>query len=187
MVRASWAKTLVGAAKRVETPNRNDALRAVAPEVRAEIRAKGKLGWISAEQMASLMNSIERAFGDHAPTVWSDAMRLAVDSPLLRPLQVGAFSLFGNDPLKIVKMAPRVWDLLTRHCGTFEYAAQDGGARLSLHSLAPPLRGCPAFVAGIAGAGVAMVTLCGAVPRSQTHTEELERGRAHIDVRWSSG
>jgi len=187
MVRASWAKTLVGAAKRIEIPSREVALRAIPDDVRADIRSKGKLGWIAAEQMAVLMSGIERGFGADASTVWVDAMRLAVQSPLLRPLQMGAFSLFGNDPLKIVKMSPRVWELLTRDCGTFECHASGAGARLTMRSLPSALRSCPAFVAGIAGAGEAMISLCGAVPRSQSCIDELERGEAHVDVAWATG
>lgn len=186
MVRASWAKTLVSAAKRADVPDREAALRAVSTEARDRVRDAGKLGFIEAEVMMELLISIEAGFGDATQQVWTDAMKLAIETPLLRPLKRGAFSIFGHDPAKLVKMTPHVWSLLTRRCGTCTYSALvDDGARLSFEELAPPLRTSPVFVAGIAGAGRAMVELCGRTCTHTMDTDALAESRAHIEFHWS--
>lgn len=196
MVRASWAKTIVSAAKRLEVPHRESALRAISEGARDKVRNAGKLGFIEAEVMMDLLVSIDAGFGDAAEQVWVDAMKLAIEAPLLRPLKRGAFSMFGHDPAKLVKMTPHVWSLLTRRCGTCTYAAlapdgggaredDEGGARLSLSELAAPLRRSPVFAQGVAGAARAMIELCGKAPRQRLRLDDLAEGRAHLEFHWS--
>lgn len=184
-VRASWAKTVIGAAKRLDPELRVRALGAMPDDARAHIRETGTLGWIDADLMVRLCAPVHDALADDAPRLWSLAMRLAIEAPLLRPLRAGAFSLFGKDPYNIVKMTPRVWGLLTRECG--ECRCHRPGpelARIELHGLAAPLRAHAAFVAGIAGASEAMVAMCGFEADVRTHLATLADGDAAIEAAW---
>ena len=184
-VRASWAKTLVASAKRARA-TQPEILAAIDGEVRRRVRGAAKLGWIDAGDMTAIARSIHDAVGPaRARSFWRGCMTMAIDTPLLSPLKAGAFSLFGRDPYKILRMTPRVWDLLIRGGGSLECSRLgDAGARFDMADLALEFRQHPVFLDMVAGAAETMIDQCDREGTASVLHADPDTGRATIDILW---
>jgi hypothetical protein len=118
MVRASYAKTVIGGIKRRPDRERDAILTSVGEPLRAEIRNYGMLEWMPAERFIDLVSAIAGAVGAGAAKgFWRANLLLSLERRLLSPLRLGAIALYGNSPRSLLKMTPQAWELVTRNGG----------------------------------------------------------------------
>jgi hypothetical protein len=119
MVRASYAKTVIGGIKRRPERERDALMSAIGEPLRAEIRNYGMLEWMPAQRFAELVGAIATALGPAAAkSFWRANLLLSLERRLLSPLRLGAIALYGNSPRSLLKMTPQAWELVTRNGGT---------------------------------------------------------------------
>lgn len=119
MIRASYAKTVVGGIKRFSERERDALLRGIGEPLRAEIRNYGMLEWMPAQRFVELVDVIAATLGpDAARNFWRANLLLSLERRLLSPLRLGAIALYGNSPRSLLKMTPQAWELVTRNGGT---------------------------------------------------------------------
>jgi hypothetical protein len=118
MVRASYAKTVIGGIKRRPDRERDALLNALGEPLRAEIRSYGMLEWMPVQRFAELVGAIATALGPAAAkSFWRANLLLSLERRLLSPLRLGAIALYGNSPRSLLKMTPQAWELVTRNGG----------------------------------------------------------------------
>lgn len=118
MIRASYAKTVIGGIKRRPERERDALLRGIGEPLRSEIRNYGMLEWMPAQRFLDLVTAIEKAVGESAAKdFWRANLLLSLERRLLSPLRLGAIALYGNSPRSLLKMTPQAWELVTRNGG----------------------------------------------------------------------
>jgi hypothetical protein len=118
MIRASYAKTVIGGIKRRPERESDALLKAIGEPMRAEIRNYGMLEWMPAQRFADLVSAITTALGPAAAkSFWRANLLLSLERRLLSPLRLGAIALYGNSPRSLLKMTPQAWELVTRNGG----------------------------------------------------------------------
>jgi hypothetical protein len=119
MIRASYAKTVIGGIKRRPDRERDALLRGIGEELRGEIRSYGMLEWMPAKRFVDLVSAIASTLGpDGAQAFWRANLLLSLERRLLSPLRLGAIAIYGNSPRSLLKMTPQAWELVTREGGT---------------------------------------------------------------------
>lgn len=119
MIRASYAKTVIGGIKRMPEKECDALLRGIGDGLRAEIRGYGMLEWMPAARFAELVSAIGKTLGsDGAQRFWRANLLLSLERRLLSPLRLGAIAIYGNSPRSLLKMTPQAWELVTRGGGT---------------------------------------------------------------------
>jgi len=119
MIRASYAKAVVGGIKRMPEKQCDALLKGIGDELRGEIRNHGMLEWMPASRFVELVSAIERTLGgDGAKRFWRANLLLSLERRLLSPLRLGAIAIYGNSPRSLLKMTPQAWELVTRNGGT---------------------------------------------------------------------
>jgi hypothetical protein len=119
MIRASYAKTVIGGIKRMPDGERDALLNGIGDDLRSEIRNYGMLEWMPAARFVELVRAIARTVGDDgAKRFWRANLLLSLERRLLSPLRLGAIAIYGNSPRSLLKMTPQAWELVTRDGGT---------------------------------------------------------------------
>lgn len=119
MIRASYAKTVIGGIKRLPEKECAALLKGIGDELRGEIRNYGMLEWMPAARFIELVRAIERLLGNEgAKLFWRANLLLSLERRLLSPLRLGAIAIYGNSPRSLLKMTPQAWELVTRDGGT---------------------------------------------------------------------
>jgi len=91
-------------------------------EAIAEIEAAVRTAWLPLSLDIELTRAVEQVCGRLRMREWSrDAIARSAEGPLLRPFLEGLRTL-GLNPSTTLRLAPRAWDTIYRHCGalTFE-------------------------------------------------------------------
>jgi len=110
LIRASYAKTVIGGIKRLPDRERDALLKGIGDELRGEIRNYGMLEWMSAARFVELVRAIARTVGDDgAKRFWRANLLLSLERRLLSPLRLGAIAIYGNSPRSLLKMTPQAW------------------------------------------------------------------------------
>lgn len=119
MIRASYAKTVIGGIKRRPERERDALLLGIGDALRTEIRNYGMLEWMPAARFVDLVRAISETVGaDAAKAFWRANLLLSLERRLLSPLRLGAIAIYGNSPRSLLKMTPQAWELVTRNGGT---------------------------------------------------------------------
>jgi len=119
MIRASYAKTVIGGIKRRPEKECAALLRGIGDDLRGEIRNYGMLEWMPAARFVELVRAIATTLGDDgAKRFWRANLLLSLERRLLSPLRLGAIAIYGNSPRSLLKMTPQAWELVTRDGGT---------------------------------------------------------------------
>jgi hypothetical protein len=119
LIRASYAKTVIGGIKRRPQVEQEALLERVGAQTRSEIRDYGMLEWMPAARFAELVSSIFDALGaSGAQSFWRANLLLSLERRLLSPLRLGAIALHGNSPRSLLKMTPQAWELVSKDCGS---------------------------------------------------------------------
>jgi hypothetical protein len=118
VVRASYAKTVIGTMKQRSPVDRDALLDRVNRELRDEIRERGMLDWITAQQFSKLVDVVFEALGAaRAREFWRVNLQTSLERALLSPLRLGAVALYGKNPGALLRMTPQAWQLVSRNCG----------------------------------------------------------------------
>lgn len=118
LIRASYAKTVVGGIKRRPAAEQAMLLSRIGDDLRAEIRAYGMLDWMPAVRFAALVDTVTDALGPQgAKDFWKANLLLSLERRLLSPLRLGAIAVYGNSPRSLLKMTPQAWELVSKNCG----------------------------------------------------------------------
>lgn len=136
MIRASYAKTVIGGIKRLPDRECQALLQGIGDEQRKEIRGYGMLEWMPAVRFVELVRAIARTVGDDgAKRFWRANLLLSLERRLLSPLRLGAIAIYGNSPRSLLKMTPQAWELVTRDGGTCRTEDQPNGIVLRFEAL----------------------------------------------------
>ncbi len=113
-------------------PEHSQKIRAELTREIALVEGSTRVGWLPLEHDIALTELVARVSGDQALWDWSlGSMLKTVDAPLLRPAVDSAVRLFGLSPDKIVRLAPRVWQVIYRNAGDLE-VRREGPSAVSL-------------------------------------------------------
>ncbi len=157
---------------------------------RRRLRELGVTGWVEAELHLTVLERIEEALGHartrdfHRDLLLEHAIRRATQTPLLRPIALGAQRIYGRTPASFLRMAPTMHRLFTKGCGTLEAEASEGSVEVRLQDLPRLLRerrGLLTTYEGMCEAILADLGQAGTVTRSDA---DLGIGRCVITVRW---
>lgn len=184
LVRASWAQYCVR--KLRDHPDRQRVLDAIGSDVRQILREVGFLGWVPPSVHMTVCDAVLRELGADALEFWRAYFLETFDMPLLRPLTRGALRLYGEDPRGLMRQAPRVYALVTKHCGELSVEVHgDGLVRVHARGLPPAFRQSPALMEALAGTCSACVELAGHGAAFVTRDlGDLGAGHASFDVAW---
>ncbi len=130
--------------------------------MRVAVRGSGLLDWLDEPSFLGLCGAIQE--GDDWPAqahLWSRAMSLALDAPLLAPLRAGGMGIFGRSPRALLRMAPQTWSLLTRNAGVASFAPAGSGGVLKFSALPPTLAAHPGFASALRGYAQATIDWTG--------------------------
>jgi len=134
----------------------------VAGESLAEIREIASPEWLPVGHFIAVCEAIHEVLGEAAAReFWTELMRDSYDHGLLKPLTMAAqFSLGQSGASKLLRTAPRAWELSTQACGDLEYV-DDGevGLRLRGIDLIPEILHSKGFACLFYGACRAMLEL----------------------------
>lgn len=186
-VRASWCKLVVGTVKRRPEPLRSELLDALS-DVRDAIRPLGITAWAPVDVLLSLDETLTAIVGeDGSRDLWRDNLLEAVDSVLLAPIAATSLRLYGRSPASLLRMSPRIHDLIAKDCGTLAVTRLDEGAvDVELAQLPVPLQERP----GLRRAYVATCDACldylDVVGEVREDDSALDEGVSRILVRWDA-
>lgn len=117
-IRASYAKTFIGAAKRLPGDDAEALLARVGKIRRKRVRQYGMLEWMPAGEFLELVDEVPAALGPAgAREFWKRCLALSLGRRLLAPLRLGAVALHGHTPAALLRMTPQAWHLVSRRCG----------------------------------------------------------------------
>jgi hypothetical protein len=141
LVRASYAKTVVGGIKRRPDAERDVLLARLGDAMRGEIRDYGMLEWMPAARFAQLATAVLETLGPSgAKDFWRANLLLSLERRLLSPLRLGAVAIYGNSPRSLLKMTPQAWELVSKDCGTCRVVDRPpSGLVLAFDELPPEL------------------------------------------------
>lgn len=169
-------------------PDRAERIRArLRPETEAAIASATRLDWLPFAANLELIEAVHAEGGEPAVREWARrALLRTARAPLLKPIVDGAVRLFGLEPGGVLRFAPRVWEIVFRHCGEMEVAPREREARLSLVRLPPPARHHP-FLISVAGAVEATCEICRVKGQATVEPVEASSDRADLVLRWTRG
>ena len=116
-MRASYAKTIIGAAKVLEATQSAHVLDHIGPERRTRIRQRGMLEWMPAQEFCELAQCVYEALGEAAIPFWNHCLTLSLERRLLSPLRKAALAIHGSTPAALLRRTPEAWYLVSRGCG----------------------------------------------------------------------
>ena len=137
-MRASYAKTVIGAAKVLEANQGARVLEHIGTERRTRIRRYGMLEWMPATEFCDLAQCLYEVLGESAIPFWNHCLTLSLGRRLLSPLRKAALAIHGSTPASLLRRTPEAWHLVSRDCGkcTVE-APNDHRISLTFDNLPP--------------------------------------------------
>jgi len=117
MMKARYLKSTVAAVGTL-APAAVQQIRLVAKPTIATIEAAAPVEWVSMALDVELTHAVAEVMGrDGVVTVNRTGLRLAMRTPLLRPIVEGARRLFGFTPAALLHVCPRAYAAVTRNAG----------------------------------------------------------------------
>jgi hypothetical protein len=179
--RARWAKQIVAACKRAPAPIATRLTAAIPESARLAIRRTGLLDWVDEAPFLALCGAIHETLDvSEREALWTGALRVALDAPLLAPLLAGGLGIFGRTPSAILRMTPQAWTLLTRDAGRAVHDRAGAEGRLSFVDMPAHLVADAAFVDMLRGYTAATLAWTG---HHGTVTAAAEETSLYFDVR----
>jgi len=163
-----------------------EAIRERCREAIAEIESAVRTAWLPLWLDVELTRGVEHVCGRERMLRWSrDAIARSADGPLLRPFMQGLRAL-GLNPHASLRLAPRAWDAVYRHCGALTYE------RVSEREAALVQRDAPALIVdvqtyqyGIAGGFEGAMELAGGEGCEVIPHADVARGEVRYVGTWS--
>jgi hypothetical protein len=153
-IRAHYAKLALKRLRAYPEGKGTEIRDRIAGESLAEIREIASPEWLPVGHFIAIGEAAAREF-------WTELMRDSYDHGLLKPLTMAAqFTLGQSGASKLLRTAPRAWELSTQACGDLEYV-EDGAAGLRLRGidLIPEILHSKGFACLFYGACRAMLEL----------------------------
>lgn len=187
LVRASYAKTVIGGIKRRPQEECAKLLNAIGGPLRAEVRGYGMLDWMPGEHFVQMVTVIHGTVGaSAAKDFWRANLLLSLERRLLTPLRLGAIAVYGNSPRSLLKMTPEAWQLVTRDGGVCHTDEDSPAAiRLSFTQL-PPIFCTPAMQMLWAGGSESCIERMGFRGAAMADGSQVHKGCVTIHVRWDT-
>ncbi len=110
------------------------------PESLREVESASSVSWIDVGVDVELTEAMFRILGDEqARKAMRQNLVGAFETPLLRPMLVGALGIFSSAPVTMLKWISKIWSLLFNDCGKLELAEQGENSAVVVLKGAPPL------------------------------------------------
>ena len=127
-IRASWTKLTLGTLKR-EPPDVSMPVLDALKDERARLRELGITAWAPVELHLAVGEAIEQHVGvSRAREIQRRVLLRALHSVLLKPIATASVRLYGRSPAGMLRRAPKVHGLISRHCGDCEVPRLEEGA-----------------------------------------------------------
>jgi len=125
-------------------------------------------------------------FAEAGPEVAAHVLRgemhLTFERPLLAPLVRGALAIFGRDPGRILRWAPKAWALLFRGMGSLRVESDKASARVSFAGLPPEVAASENWLRGVAGSLASVFDLLEI--EGESHLVQHGDGCAEYQLSW---
>ncbi len=185
--KATLTKTIFERVSSLPAAEREAVLSRMDPDNVAAIERAARTDWLPAGVEADLDNAIFEQLGkDRLIDYVREYTVRAADFPIFTPIARGAVNLFGGGPRGILKILPKTWGFVARHCGTCSYAEREGAFVISYEGL-PEVMRTPAFAAASEGGLWGVMEFVRAKnPTVEPDTQQLGAGTVRYTVRWES-
>lgn len=144
-------------------PAAERAIRARCAEAIDTIEDAVRTAWLPLEVDVELTGAVDQVCGRERLHRWSrDAIARSAQGPLLGPF-LKTLTALGLTPHAALRLAPKAWTTIYRHCGDLRYERVGEREALLLQTDAPPVMlDGEAYLHGIAGAFEGAVEVAGA-------------------------
>lgn len=185
-IRASWTKLTLGTLKR-EPPDMSIPVLEALTDERARLRELGITAWAPVELHLAVGEAIEAAVGtSHARRIHRQVLLRALHSVLLKPIASASVRLYGRSPAGMLRRAPKVHGLISRHCGDLEVTRlEEGAVDLALTDLPVVLRTRRSFLLSYEATCDAILENLDVDGTVTRHDDALaSTGESRIEIRW---
>ncbi len=185
-IRASWTKLTIGTLKRQLPEGKREPVLEALKDVRKELRQLGITAWAPAELHLEVGETMDELLGTlYARDLHREVLLQAFESVLLRPIVAGALRLYGRSPASMMRMAPRIHELISRDAGTLTLGRLDEGAvDVLLDELPPILCERRSFLTSYGATCEAILAYLKTGGTVLRRDEALAEGRSLLEVRW---
>jgi hypothetical protein len=186
-VRINLLKRAIGEAKRLPEAERDKVLASFGDEQRRRVREAPLLAWADVSVFLAFNGALDDALGtDRAREFWKAYLLDALNRPLLKPLRVGAITVYGRAPDTLLRRAPQAWALVSRGCGVIAVDLAEGRATLDVSELPEAMCQSPSVVSFWQGGAEACVSYFDCPVVSAASAAEIAGGRVRVELSWSS-
>ncbi len=184
-MRAAQTQSLLAAVKRLPAADKRAVLDAIGAESVERALATLPVGWLSMSLHMHISDAIRSVLGPARNVeVWRDAMRFSFDRPLLRSFVALTTGIFGVSPRALLQRSDKVYDLLTRRCGSLSFEpTSERAASVTLVGFPAHRYQFICYVEGLAGCLEATLDLCRAAGKVSV-VDQSEHGRVRYAVNW---
>lgn len=185
--KATLTKTIFERVGSLPAAEREGVLGRMDAENVAAIERAARTDWLPAAVEADLDNAIFEELGADRLTQYVHEYTVrAADFPIFTPIARGAMNLFGGGPKAMLKIIPKTWGFVARHCGVCSYAEKHGAVIVSYEAL-PEVMRTPAFVAASKGGLTGVMDFVRAKGVTvETDSRSIGSGTVRYTVRWES-
>ena len=185
--KATLTKTIFERVGSLPAAEREAVLNRMDPANVAAIEQAARTDWLPAGVEADLDNAILEELGKDRLTEYVHEYTVrAADFPVFTPIARGAVNLFGGGPKGMLKILPKTWGFVARHCGACKYAEEGDAVVISYEGL-PEVMRTPAFVAASEGGLTGVLEFVRAKGVTvQTDSRSIGSGTVRYTVRWES-